>query len=236
MSQLSKVLKSRFDDAKTLINSQFRINTFLEDKGIHVENNRQIRCPFHDDSTPSFSVDTEANIWKCFGCPDGGHFIDIWIKYNNRYDNTNYNVYTAVEHILSASTELQTTLGFSSIFQSEEQQFDLFKDDALAEATEAAELDTSYFDRKLARPTTIEAVSTDSMKKVLAKLQKADIQEVISFIADCEKGFTEQQLISKYYKNQGDIDTFIYNLTNANAATSEEDEDYTAAFLEVLNS
>lgn len=233
MSQLSKILKNRFDDAKTLINSQFRINSFLEDKGIHVENGRQIRCPFHDDSTPSFSVDTESNVWKCFGCPDGGHYVDIWIKYNNRYENTNYNVYTAVERILSKSPELQAELGFSSIFQTEEQQFDLFKPTEADKELEPI-LDTSFFDKKLARQTRIEPVQINSMKKLMDKLHKADINEVLSFIADCERGFTEQQLLSKYYKKQNDVDTFIYNLTNNNDA--DEMENFTAAFMEALNS
>ncbi len=30
------------------------------------------RCPFHDDSTPSFTIDTEAKVFNCFGCAEGG--------------------------------------------------------------------------------------------------------------------------------------------------------------------
>lgn len=236
MSQLSKVLKDRFEDTKTLINSRFRIDSFLAQQGIHVESNRQIKCPFHDDSTPSFSVDTEANVWKCFGCPDGGHFVDIWIKYNNRYNNTNYNAYTAVEKLLSHSPELQSELGFSSIMQTEEQQFDLFKTDSEADAGAylAGANATSFFDQKLTRPSTIQRVSTDSMHGVLQQLSKAPIKTVLTFIADCEKGFTEQQLISKYLKAQNDIDSFIYNMTHNSEETQDNSECYTA-FMEALN-
>lgn len=236
MSQLSKVLRDRFEDAKTLINTRFRIDSFLGQQGIHVENNRQIRCPFHDDSTPSFSVDTESNIWKCFGCPDGGHFLDIWIKYNNRYNSTNYSIFTATEQLLSQSPELQAELGFSSIFQNVEQQFDLFSSESTEGQTAQPAMSTSFFDQKLARPSMIQKVPTDSMHSVLQKLHTAGIDAVLSFIADCERGFTEQQLISKYYRNQGDIDSYIYKLTNSNKETEQVDnnECYTA-FMEALN-
>mgnify|MGYP006276245971 FL=1 len=30
------------------------------------------RCPFHDDSTPSFSVEPDKNLFYCFGCQKGG--------------------------------------------------------------------------------------------------------------------------------------------------------------------
>src|SRR6056297_3642601 len=29
-------------------------------------------CPFHNESTPSFSVDPEQNLFYCFGCQKGG--------------------------------------------------------------------------------------------------------------------------------------------------------------------
>lgn len=38
------------------------------------------RCPFHDDSTPSLSVDPIKNVWHCFGCGTGGSVIDFVMK------------------------------------------------------------------------------------------------------------------------------------------------------------
>ena len=29
-------------------------------------------CPFHEDDTPSLSVDPVKNVWHCFGCDAGG--------------------------------------------------------------------------------------------------------------------------------------------------------------------
>ena len=34
-------------------------------------------CPFHEDKTPSLSVDPQKNIWHCFGCQKGGSSIDF---------------------------------------------------------------------------------------------------------------------------------------------------------------
>ena len=40
-------------------------------------------CPFHDDRTPSFTVDPEKQRFKCFGCGAGGDVIDFTIKRHN---------------------------------------------------------------------------------------------------------------------------------------------------------
>jgi hypothetical protein len=38
-------------------------------------------CPFHDDSTPSFTVNSETHLWYCHGCVEGGaekEFVAKW--------------------------------------------------------------------------------------------------------------------------------------------------------------
>lgn len=38
-------------------------------------------CPFHDERTASFVVDTERNRWRCFGsCSTGGDSISFYMK------------------------------------------------------------------------------------------------------------------------------------------------------------
>ncbi len=34
-------------------------------------------CPFHDEKTPSFSINTESQIFKCFGCGKGGDVFTL---------------------------------------------------------------------------------------------------------------------------------------------------------------
>ena len=34
-------------------------------------------CPFHDEKTPSFSINQQRQIYKCFGCDAGGGTINF---------------------------------------------------------------------------------------------------------------------------------------------------------------
>jgi DNA primase catalytic core len=40
------------------------------------------RCPFHDDSTPSFIVTPNKNLFHCLGCGAGGSVIDFLMKHD----------------------------------------------------------------------------------------------------------------------------------------------------------
>ena len=35
-------------------------------------------CPFHDERTASFSLNSERGLYKCFGCGAGGDGIRLW--------------------------------------------------------------------------------------------------------------------------------------------------------------
>lgn len=232
MSNLSKVVMSRFTDAKTAINNQLQISSFLHSNGISIESNRQICCPLHDDSTPSFSVNFETNEWKCFGCPDGGHYIDLWMKLTNRRTGTHYTVFTAVEEILRQNQEICTQLGFRSIYQSYENDFDLFKKVDLDAASDLDDFSSSKtavfaFDTILKEKSEIRYVNTEAVEKIMHKLKNADINKIIEFIADCELGMPDDKLLAKYFHERVVVSDFIERI-NSSA------EDYTNTFLEAL--
>jgi len=49
----------------------------LKKKGV----NYTACCPFHNEKTPSFSVSTSKNIFKCFGCGKGGNAISFVMEH-----------------------------------------------------------------------------------------------------------------------------------------------------------
>jgi len=40
-------------------------------------------CPFHKEKTPSFIVDTNTQLYHCFGCGEGGDVISFIMKAEN---------------------------------------------------------------------------------------------------------------------------------------------------------
>ena len=58
-----------------------RIEEVVEHFGVHLDRLGKALCPLHQEKTPSFSVKREENIFKCFGCGEGGDAIDFVAKY-----------------------------------------------------------------------------------------------------------------------------------------------------------
>lgn len=50
-------------------------------------------CPFHKEKTPSFSISSTKQIWKCFGCNKGGDVISLVSEL------LNINAYESAKHI-----------------------------------------------------------------------------------------------------------------------------------------
>lgn len=60
------------------------IETVLNQYKLHPDHNHRLRCPFHDDKTPSFQIYPETGTWTCFSsnCSAGsGDQIDFIMKY-----------------------------------------------------------------------------------------------------------------------------------------------------------
>ncbi len=69
-----------------LRHNQGAILDALGDAGVDTRKPKSIRCPFHDDHSPSSGVYVEAGVWrfKCHSCGFGGDVFDVRAKVSGR--------------------------------------------------------------------------------------------------------------------------------------------------------
>jgi DNA primase len=93
---MSSVKKSRLGGVKTLkvsgildefekdeVKKSVDIVSLFASFGVHLEKKGKSwmgRCPWHEDSTPSLSVDQEKGLYNCFGCGESGDAFDLVMK------------------------------------------------------------------------------------------------------------------------------------------------------------
>ncbi len=65
------------------VKEQTNIADVVESFGVQLNNKDKGLCPFHNEKTPSFSVDRKSNIFKCFGCGETGDAIAFVSKIKN---------------------------------------------------------------------------------------------------------------------------------------------------------
>jgi DNA primase catalytic core len=69
----------RFDIEKL---NQLPILQVADKLGLKLNRSNKCKCFLHEERTPSFSVDSRKNRWKCFSCGEGGDIIKLVEKYN----------------------------------------------------------------------------------------------------------------------------------------------------------
>lgn len=70
--------RSQIEEIKQRLNIEDIVKRYVKLK--HVGKNLFGLCPFHQEDTPSFSVNPELDIYKCFGCGESGDVIDFYQK------------------------------------------------------------------------------------------------------------------------------------------------------------
>lgn len=79
--QSSSFDRSQIEEIKQRINIEDVVKRYVKLKP--VGKNMFGLCPFHKEDSPSFSVNTEINIYKCFGCGESGDVITFLMKIEN---------------------------------------------------------------------------------------------------------------------------------------------------------
>jgi len=78
-----------YDNICDEIKAKVSLTEEMEKHGLSLKSSGRNRmkciCPFHDDSDPSLSVslNTEIELFYCFGCGEKGSVIDFVMKFNN---------------------------------------------------------------------------------------------------------------------------------------------------------
>lgn len=74
----SGVSKAQIEEIKERIHIEDVVKRYVQLK--NVGKNLFGLCPFHSEKTPSFSVNPELNLFKCYGCGEGGDVITFLQK------------------------------------------------------------------------------------------------------------------------------------------------------------
>lgn len=87
----------------TKIREELDFSTVLEHYEIPFKagtNQIKIHCPFHEDKTPSLSIDTEGKKFNCFGCPAKGNALEFVLLQEGGEKGNKEDLYNAATHAL----------------------------------------------------------------------------------------------------------------------------------------
>ena len=116
-------------------------------------------CPFHNEKTPSFNVNPVRNIFKCFGCGEGGDAVTFLMKHENisypeslRYIAKKYNI--AIEETEVTKEVMQEKQLADALFIVNERGLKFYQDQ-LFETDRGKSIGLQYFKQRGFREETI---------------------------------------------------------------------------------
>ena len=101
--------------------ARFSFYKFLADNNLLQESEERnsdlwIACPFHDDVSPSCSINEQKYVYNCFSCGRHGNLISLIKDYKNEFERSNASYYQVLNDFLRTDKEMQATLGYNNIF------------------------------------------------------------------------------------------------------------------------
>ena len=106
--------------------SDYTFEKFIIDNHLATElkwqqDNILIPCPFHEDASPSFSVNDNKGVCHCMSCGRKGNYIKFRTMYSNELNGTNFTEYQMANSLLINDPIMQATLSIHTIFTAEKE-------------------------------------------------------------------------------------------------------------------
>ena len=163
-------------------------------------------CPFHNEKTPSFSVNPARNIFKCFGCGEGGDPITFVMKHEQigypealRYIAKKYNI--AIEETEVSKEYLEEKLLNDSLFLVNERALKFYQDQ-LFETDKGKSIGLQYFKERGFREDTIRKWGLGFSPENRDSLTKTLVTEGYSIDLLRKLGLTSKQYEQDFFRNR----------------------------------
>ncbi|WP_304428037.1 CHC2 zinc finger domain-containing protein [uncultured Clostridium sp.] len=113
---LAKVLNYIRNDKSIYTFEKFFQDNNLLEGSLDNGNEIKIKCPFHEDETPSLGVNKYKKIYNCFSCGRGGDYVNFLKEYKREIEGYSINYYKVVDNILKSDAIMRAILGINSIY------------------------------------------------------------------------------------------------------------------------
>lgn len=119
--------KESFDKVKMYImedQGRYSFESFLKEKNLledskHKGDSIVIKCPFHEDESPSCGIALDKKIYNCFSCGRGGNYLGFIKEYKSVVEGHTLALPTLVDNILKSDRIMQGVLGLQTIFKTD---------------------------------------------------------------------------------------------------------------------
>ena len=108
-----------FDDLLNKMNENESIIEFMNEKGLDTTNHRNsfYKCIFHDDKTPSLSINEKKGMFHCFSCGRGGKYFDFIYNYEKVVLKRKSSRKKFMEELITRDRRIRVKYGVKSLQQ-----------------------------------------------------------------------------------------------------------------------
>lgn len=188
-----KINKERMQEVFHYLNQhgeRYSFRKFAEEndllKGaVYRGDNVVISCPFHEDASPSCSLNDELHAYHCFSCGRHGSFPAFVAEYRNHVLGIRTGLVQVLNDFLREDAQMRSSLGFSSILCHEESR-----------------LPDGYARRRIIYPK--QDTGPDSLLEMVTKLKRGglSLEEKMAVILMIQRGFSAREIWRDFAKGK----------------------------------